>query len=68
MTFDEVLDAVERLSDDEKRDLLGILRSRLAASGRLRVIADVAESQAEFERGECKVTTPEELMEELTSE
>ncbi len=67
LPFGEVLDAADRLSADEQEELIAVLRRRLAAQGRKRVIADVEESRKEFLAGGCRSVTVDELMREITS-
>jgi len=45
--------------------LVEILQNRLRDRRRAELIKDVKESQQEFELGQCKPVTPEQLMEEL---
>jgi hypothetical protein len=65
--FGEVLEAVERLSAEEQEDLAAILRRRLAERGRKRMAQDVTEAREEFRRGECRRSTPDELIGEVLS-
>jgi hypothetical protein len=65
--FDEVLDAAERLPIDAQEELVSILRKRLAAHGRQRILADILESRRDFEEGKCRPMTPDEIMREIQS-
>ncbi len=65
MPFAEVLEAADHLSFDEQQELVVILNHRLAEAGRARVVRDVAESEAEFARGECQQVSVDELMREI---
>jgi hypothetical protein len=65
ITFADVVEAADRLSSDEQLELIAILKHRLAEEGRARVLRDVAESEAEFARGECRPVTVDELMREV---
>ncbi len=65
LRFDEVVDAVDRLSFDEQKVLAGILRRRLRDEKRKRFVEEVMESRREYERGEYKQVTVEELMREV---
>jgi hypothetical protein len=64
-TFDEVLDAVEQLPADQQADLVEILRRRLAARERERVIADVREAREQFAQGKLKPSSIEEICGEI---
>jgi len=65
--FNNVLDAIEQLSDDEQEALLDIVRHRLAERGRQRIIRDVKEGLREIASGRLKPMTVEEIMREIES-
>jgi hypothetical protein len=67
VTFDEVLEAIEHLPLDQQADLLDVVRRRLAERGRLRVVQDVKEGLAEFERGEAKPASVDDIMRKIES-
>jgi hypothetical protein len=67
MPFGEVLEAVERLSTDEREALVSILYRRLAEEGRKRVVGDVHEARRDFAAGACRPATVDELMREIAS-
>jgi hypothetical protein len=67
LRFDEVVDVVDRLSFDEQKELSRILRCRLRDEKRKRFLARVQESVRQYERGEFKEVTVEELMREVES-
>jgi hypothetical protein len=64
-SFAAVVEAVDRLSIEEQEELTRIVRRRLAAQGRLRVLQDVREAEAEFAAGGCPVATVREIMEKI---
>lgn len=66
-TFSDVLETIETLSFEEKETLIDILRHRLQEAKRQRIIKSVEEAKREFERGETKVTTVDEIMAEIMS-
>jgi hypothetical protein len=66
-TFDEVLDAVENLPDEQQQDLVEVVQRRLAERGRKQVAADVADARAEFAAGKAKPTDVDSLMREIES-
>jgi len=59
------VEAADRLSSDEQLELISILKRRMAEAGRARVVRDVAESEAEFARGECQPVSVDEIMREI---
>lgn len=65
LQFGEVLEAADRLSHDEQRELIEILHRRLAQASRDRLVAEVKEARQEFAEGRCQPTTPGELMREI---
>lgn len=66
-TFNELLDAVERLPLDEQADLVSVIQRRLAERGRRRVVGEVAESRAEFEAGQATEATVDDILREIDS-
>jgi len=64
-TFDEVLEAIEHLPDDQQSDLIEVVRRRLAERGRGRVVADARDARSEFAAGGAKAATPDELLKEI---
>lgn len=66
-TFDEVLDAIERLPIDEQADLLKVVQRRLAEHARQRIVADIKQARSEFRNGEAQPTSVEDLMREIQS-
>jgi hypothetical protein len=66
-TFAEVLETIEGFSIDEKETLVDILQHRLAEAKRERVIKSVKQARKEYEKGEAKVATVDEIMSEIMS-
>ena len=64
-TFDEVLDAIERLPTEQQEDLIDVVRKRLAARGRARILADVRGAEADHAAGRSRVATVEKIMREI---
>jgi len=62
ITFDDVLDAAEKLDADAQAALVTVLSRRLAERGRERVAATVAQARREFAAGQCQVMTPAEIV------
>ena len=65
--FDELLEAVEDLPDDEQAELVDVIRRRLAERGRERVAKEVRQARKEFAEGKCAPTTPDDAMREIES-
>jgi hypothetical protein len=65
--FDELLEAVEHLSDEAQAELVDVIRRRLAERGRERVVEDVQQARKEFAGGKCSVSTPDDVMREIES-
>ncbi len=63
--FVKILDAADGLLLEEQENLVEILQNRLRDRRRAELINDVKEAQQEFELGQCKPVTPEQLMKEL---
>jgi hypothetical protein len=65
MPFAEVLEAADRLSQEEQEELIAILRRRLAQTARQRLAAEIRGARQEFAEGRCSPATPEQLMPEI---
>ena len=66
-TFDEVLDAIEHLPEQQQVDLIDVVRRRLAERGRERIIADAREARAEYAAGKTRAVSVDDLMREVES-
>ena len=66
-TFDQLLEAVELLPDDQQANLVDVVRRRLAERGRQQVIADAQQARAEHQDGKIQPMSVDELMRELES-
>lgn len=62
LTFREVLEAADQLSQDEQEELIAILQRRLTQAARQRLAAEVQEARQEFAEGRCPPAIPDELM------
>jgi hypothetical protein len=67
MSFDQVLDAVERLPSDEQAALLHIVQRRLSEQARQQLIDDVKQAQREYAEGKCLAGSVDEIMREIES-
>ena len=65
--FADVLDTVELFTIDEKEDLVNILQSRLREDRRAEIIKSVEESRREYEEGNLKPMTVDEIMNKILS-
>jgi len=65
VTFQEALEIVESLPDYQQDDLIEIIRKRRLDRRREALLENVKEGQAEYERGECRTGTVEDLMREI---
>ncbi len=65
--FTDVLEAVEELPTDEKEELIRILNNRLREAKRQRIIKSVEAAQREFEKGDLKPASVDEIMKEVLS-
>lgn len=66
-TFDEIIDAIERLPEDAQANLVEVVRRRLADRERERLIEQVRQVEAEFAAGKCKPMSAAEIVREIES-
>jgi U3 small nucleolar ribonucleoprotein component len=67
LSFGEVLDTVEQLSLEDQEALADIIRRRIIERRRAELAKDIREAQEEFEAGNARPVTPDELMAEILS-
>ncbi len=67
LLFGEVLEAIETLSLEDQETLKEILHRRLIERRREERVQDVQQAQQEFQAGQCRPVTPEDLMKEIVS-
>jgi hypothetical protein len=67
LLFGEVLEAIDTLSLEDQETLEAILHRRIIERRRAELVQDVQEAQQEFQAGQCRPVTPEELMQEIVS-
>lgn len=65
VTFQEALEVVESLPDYQQEDLIEIIRRRRLERRREALLEDIKEARKEYERGECRTGTVEDLMREI---
>ena len=66
-TFAEVLETIEKFTVDEKETLVDILQNRLRETKRRRIVKSVKESKREFEKGDLKPASVDDIMKEILS-
>ena len=67
MPFGEVLDAIDKLSQEEQETLLDIVQRRIAERSRKMLAMEIQEARQEFAEGRCRQATADELMKEILS-
>ena len=65
--FEEVLEDIETLSLEDQEILIEILHRRIVERRREELAQDVQQARQEFQAGQCRPVTPEELMNEIES-
>lgn len=63
--FGEVLEGIETLSLEDQEILKEILHRRIIERRREELAQDVQQAQQEFQAGQCRPATPEELIREI---
>ncbi len=66
-TFEEVLEAADRLSLEEQETIIDILNRRVIEQRRKVLIKEVQEARKEFQAGNCRQATSEEILKEILS-
>ena len=66
-TFAEVLETIENFAVDEKETLVDILQHRLMENNRQKIVKAVKESRREFEKGNLKPSSADDIMNEILS-
>ena len=65
--FADVLESVENLPAEEKEMLVDIVRNRMVEERRVQLRAEIDSSRHEYESGEGKTVTADEVMDEVLS-
>ncbi len=65
MTFQDVLEMVETLPDSLQDQLIEIIRRRRIEQRRIGLADSIAEARAEYDRGEVRRGTVDDLLKEL---
>jgi len=67
LTFEEVLEAADRLSLEEQGTIIDILHRRMIDQRRKELVKEVHEARKEFQEGRCRQATSEEILKEILS-
>jgi len=67
LPFGEILEAADKLPIADQESLRDILAKRILERRRDELSQEVREARREYEAGQCKPVTPDELMNELLS-
>ena len=65
--FGEILEAADKLPIADQESLRDILAKRIIERRRDELSQEIREARKEYETGQCKPVTPNELMNELLS-
>ena len=65
VTFREALEPIESLPEEDRRDLLDIVRRRLVEERRVEIAKSIQAARGEWARGEVKRGTVDDLLREL---
>jgi len=65
VTFQDALEIIESLPEDQRESLLEIVKHRLVEERRDRLARSIKEARGEYERGEFKRGTVEDLRRDL---
>lgn len=66
ITFNEALEIIESLPEEQKESLIEIIRNRLIEERRDRIALNIREAREEYARGEIRKGTVSDLMCELS--
>jgi hypothetical protein len=66
-SFHVVVEAADRLTEEEQETLIELLNRRLAERRRTELVQDIREAQREFDSGALRPATADEIMKEILS-
>ena len=66
-TIDEAVEVIERLTEDDREELLELYERRRIEAGRARITADIEQARRELAEGKAKLATPKEIVDEAFS-
>jgi len=64
-TFNDILEAADKLSPDEKEMIIDILHRRMVDNRRKELAAEIRGAQLEYKTGKCRPVTQNELLKEI---
>ena len=67
ITFATILDAADQLPLEDQENLIDILQKRLRDHRRAELVQEVQQAQQEFAQGQCKIATPQQIIEKILS-
>ena len=63
----EVVEAIDRLNEDEREALYDLIKKRRAEANENRILAAAEEIRKEYEAGNFRILTPEQIVNEMFS-
>jgi hypothetical protein len=66
VTFNEALEIIESLPEEQREDLLEVVKKRLIEERRGKLAQNIAEARDEYARGEGKRGSVDDLLRELS--
>ncbi len=63
----EVVEAIDRLNEDEREALYDLIKKRRTEANENRILAAAEEIRKEYEAGNFRVLTPEQIVNEMFS-
>jgi hypothetical protein len=66
-TIGEAVEVIDRLSEEDREELLDLYKRRKIEAGRARITADIEQARRELAEGKAKVATPKEIVDEAFS-
>jgi len=67
LSFGQVVEAADNLSEEEQETLIDLLSRRLIERRREKLAKEIKDAQQEFKAGLCKPATSDEIMKEILS-
>jgi hypothetical protein len=64
-TFDEALDIIESLPEEQKESIIEIVKHRLIEDRRDQLVQNIKEAREEYSRGEVRRGTVDDLFREI---
>ncbi len=67
VTIHDVMGAYEKLSEDEQEDLFDLMKKKRREANENRILAAAEEVRKEYEAGNYRVLTPDQIVNEMFS-